>query len=373
MATPTLPLVFSITAGSLPDGLSIDTATGEISGTPDPGSAGTYTFTVHCHDSAEPTHLVGNVNKQIIVDAALVAICVTDSTEILIDGDPIASLPSFPTSTDTNRTDVQFGDEIRMRTAMKGGGYSCNDPVDGGRWQGFNHTESGTVRYGYSAFDPDYMLSSRNNFTLDGLGTTDPDNFLRADSMMFISFASASPLLNSSTQWAKSTLLFVDHILWTFFSDPPMYFDGGLFGPGVLVGGTPTGTVSNMWDGSFDFGNADAAITPGAMQGYWVAANGENRTFELRTAYDNSVLATYSSFGDDEDQAIVVEIQATINPGNVTIQVWLDGVAQTPYVDSTMTRAVISVGLPALVDSQLSTFQQTIYGGFCHAASRVTE
>jgi Putative Ig domain len=47
----TPPYTFSIISGSLPPNLTIDPATGVISGTPPAGSAGTYNFTVKVDDS----------------------------------------------------------------------------------------------------------------------------------------------------------------------------------------------------------------------------------------------------------------------------------------------------------------------------------
>lgn len=46
---------FAITAGALPNGLSLDPATGVISGIPAPGTAGTYSFTVEVTDSLGAT------------------------------------------------------------------------------------------------------------------------------------------------------------------------------------------------------------------------------------------------------------------------------------------------------------------------------
>jgi hypothetical protein len=47
----TPPYTWSIAAGSLPPGLTLDSAAGVISGTPDAGSAGTYNFTARVDDS----------------------------------------------------------------------------------------------------------------------------------------------------------------------------------------------------------------------------------------------------------------------------------------------------------------------------------
>lgn len=49
-ATMTIPLTWSVSGGSLPDGLSLNSASGEISGTPT--TTQTKTFTVQCNDGA---------------------------------------------------------------------------------------------------------------------------------------------------------------------------------------------------------------------------------------------------------------------------------------------------------------------------------
>ncbi|MBZ0288914.1 MAG: putative Ig domain-containing protein, partial [Anaerolineae bacterium] len=47
----TAPYTFAITSGALPLNMSLDPATGEISGIPDPGTAGTYNFSIVATDS----------------------------------------------------------------------------------------------------------------------------------------------------------------------------------------------------------------------------------------------------------------------------------------------------------------------------------
>ena len=47
----TAPLTFSLSAGTLPAGLSLNSSTGVISGTPSVGSAGSYPFTVDVTDA----------------------------------------------------------------------------------------------------------------------------------------------------------------------------------------------------------------------------------------------------------------------------------------------------------------------------------
>lgn len=51
----TEPFTFDVSEGELPPGLTLDEATGQISGAPEPESAGTYTFTVDVTDSTGAT------------------------------------------------------------------------------------------------------------------------------------------------------------------------------------------------------------------------------------------------------------------------------------------------------------------------------
>ena len=69
----TKPLAFTIYSGSLPEGLSIDTATGEITGVPI--SRGTRTFSIRIVDSTKPTSNVSTTALQSIsVDYAPLAV-----------------------------------------------------------------------------------------------------------------------------------------------------------------------------------------------------------------------------------------------------------------------------------------------------------
>jgi Putative Ig domain len=51
----TSPYSYSITSGSLPSGLSLNSSTGYVYGTPEKGSAGSYSFTVEVTDSSSPS------------------------------------------------------------------------------------------------------------------------------------------------------------------------------------------------------------------------------------------------------------------------------------------------------------------------------
>ncbi len=61
------PYTWSISAGSLPAGLSLNASTGALSGTPT--TAASYTFTVQCTDSQSPTNAVATENLTMKVTA----------------------------------------------------------------------------------------------------------------------------------------------------------------------------------------------------------------------------------------------------------------------------------------------------------------
>jgi hypothetical protein len=63
------PFTFSITAGTLPPGLSLGTTSGSIGGVPT-GTTGTSSFTVKVTDSSSPTPQTATANLSITVDAA---------------------------------------------------------------------------------------------------------------------------------------------------------------------------------------------------------------------------------------------------------------------------------------------------------------
>lgn len=66
------PVVWSISVGTLPAGLTLDTATGEVSGTP-LGPAGTSNFTVHVIDDVDPVG--ASVECSIQINAAVGITC----------------------------------------------------------------------------------------------------------------------------------------------------------------------------------------------------------------------------------------------------------------------------------------------------------
>ncbi len=49
------PYTYSVVSGTFPTGLTLNSSTGYISGTPSQGSAGDYTFTIEATDSSSPT------------------------------------------------------------------------------------------------------------------------------------------------------------------------------------------------------------------------------------------------------------------------------------------------------------------------------
>lgn len=85
----TNPVTWSITAGALPAGLVLNTANGNITGTPT--TAGTSTFTVKATDSATPTAQTATANLSITVNSAA---CGTGS-ESLLNGQYAFALQGF--------------------------------------------------------------------------------------------------------------------------------------------------------------------------------------------------------------------------------------------------------------------------------------
>ncbi len=64
------PYTYSISAGSLPTGLSLNSGTGDISGTPT--VAGTYVFTVTSTDSNSPTNHTASYEYSLVVSGSLI-------------------------------------------------------------------------------------------------------------------------------------------------------------------------------------------------------------------------------------------------------------------------------------------------------------
>lgn len=126
------PYTFSLTSGTFPSGLVLDSVNGIISGTPDKGTAGTYVFTIGVTDSSSPslsasqsftlTVKKGFFDTVVTITASLAA----GETNVYVDGRQVAKLSggqtthlSFavgtspaitvdPTVSDPSRTDVRF-------------------------------------------------------------------------------------------------------------------------------------------------------------------------------------------------------------------------------------------------------------------------
>jgi subtilisin-like proprotein convertase family protein len=90
----TPPFTWSISVGDLPPGLTLDTATGEISGTPDAGSSDTYDFTVMVTDTVAGCSDTQALNITIGIAGACFY-------EDLFDDDVLTWVEEKPTVTET--------------------------------------------------------------------------------------------------------------------------------------------------------------------------------------------------------------------------------------------------------------------------------
>lgn len=79
-----LPYTWSLASGALPDGLTLDAKTGEISGT-STGQAGTYTFTVKVTDT---NHLTATRRLTLTVDGAATPLITTTTLPLGTVGQP---------------------------------------------------------------------------------------------------------------------------------------------------------------------------------------------------------------------------------------------------------------------------------------------
>ena len=82
----TSPYTWSITSGVLPTGLSLNTSTGAISGTPT--AIGTFSFTAQVSDSTMPIALTASTNLSITVATAATSIWPSTAVPTLIDSGP---------------------------------------------------------------------------------------------------------------------------------------------------------------------------------------------------------------------------------------------------------------------------------------------
>jgi hypothetical protein len=89
----TPPYSWSVTSGSLPTGLTLNTSTGVISGTPT-GTAGPSTFTVMVTDSTTPTPQTQSQPLSITINAA-VAACTSSGNEAVLSGPYAFTLSGF--------------------------------------------------------------------------------------------------------------------------------------------------------------------------------------------------------------------------------------------------------------------------------------
>jgi hypothetical protein len=86
-------ITYALTAGSLPNGLTLNTASGLISGTPQANTGGTYSVTVTASDSAN-TPVTGSVTFQLVIAGGLFMSSTHAGPFNTVFGTPIASPPT---------------------------------------------------------------------------------------------------------------------------------------------------------------------------------------------------------------------------------------------------------------------------------------
>jgi polyisoprenoid-binding protein YceI len=126
------PYTWSVTSGSLPPGLSLDSATGVISGTPD--VAGTYSFKVTVTDSESPAMTATSGTLSISVSGPVITAIRPDSgpsfgfTPVLITGTGL----SCPAGDHSCRVTVTFGGRRALVALVRSGEIVALSPAGSG-------------------------------------------------------------------------------------------------------------------------------------------------------------------------------------------------------------------------------------------------
>jgi hypothetical protein len=126
------PYTWSVSSGSLPPGLSLDSATGVISGTPD--VAGTYSFTVTVTDSESPAMKATSGTLSISVSGPVITAIRPDSgpsfgfTPVLITGTGL----SCPAGDHSCQVTVTFGGRRALVALVRPGEIVALSPAGSG-------------------------------------------------------------------------------------------------------------------------------------------------------------------------------------------------------------------------------------------------